>query len=215
MTDLTDQIEGLGYSVDRSSRYHARRRGFFARAHIISMGAVLIASSSAIASIIAKFPEVAGGLAGVAALASIADLLVGFSHRARDHEVLYRRFMELAVRVVRTENPSPSDLRGWRAQRLEIETDEPQIYRALDASCHNELILAGGLDTGKMLKFSRWQRWFKNVLPYSGESFKSYEELGEEPPFATGFAAQHTGTGQEQAGQEGKEHPVNPDRTTL
>jgi hypothetical protein len=54
-----------------------------------------------------------------------ANLVVGFGSRARDHQILAQRFSELLRRIRVAYNPTESDVRAWRDDKLEIDADEP------------------------------------------------------------------------------------------
>ena len=67
------------------------------------------------------------------------------SHRSRDHELLFRRFSNLAIGI-RTTDPSEKSYLKWIRDRLLIEADEPPVYYALEADCDNE-VRRGGDET--------------------------------------------------------------------
>lgn len=159
---------GLETDLDRSCRYHARRRGFFDTMHKLVMAVVLLGSSSALVFLDNQTLTVVAAL--LAALAAALDLVVGFSHRARDHEMLYRQFMALYKDLeVAPPFSSENDFHGWQRKRLEIETNEPPVYRALDVSCYNEVAISRGLSERGLLK--PYHRVFMHFLRFSGESF--------------------------------------------
>ena len=97
-------------------------------------------------------PEVFGILAS--AFAAV-NLVWGLSHRARDHEMLFRRFSDLAIEIrTQAREAEPADFAGWIKRRLAIESDEPPIFYALEADCDNQVRRAWGRD--------------KNLVPISG-----------------------------------------------
>ena len=91
--------------------------------------------------------------------------------------MLYRRFMELAAEMAAVVSPDESTYNIWEQKRLYIEIDEPPVYRALDISCHNEVIQARGLDPLYKAPLSRWQRIMKQWFRFSGHEFPSVREI--------------------------------------
>ena len=90
MGDAGEEAWKLTFRVDKSMRYHQRRRAFFDRCHRWVMFAVILSGSAAFADLVdPAYAAVAGAL--LAAL----DLTLGFGMKARDHQLLYQRFAEL------------------------------------------------------------------------------------------------------------------------
>ena len=104
-------FDRLKFSIDRSIRYHARRRSFFDLFHKISMFLIIVFGSTAFA---AYFKEAAGFLGLVAALIAALDLVVGFSMKARDHALLYMRFMDIFAEMEAISSPSEDQLANPR-----------------------------------------------------------------------------------------------------
>jgi hypothetical protein len=135
---LEDQLDALKFEVERSIRYHHRRRAFFERLHRSSMFLVIVLGSAAVANWNAK-------LAGlIITTVGAADLVIGFSNKARDHQLLAQRFGDLARRIRLADSPTDADARVWEDEKLLIDADEPPIYRALEADCYNEVCRAWG-----------------------------------------------------------------------
>lgn len=181
-----EEIEQLEFSVDRSRRYHSRRQAFFDLCHKTVMVTVLLGGSGAFIQLASNGKIFAQILTAIVALAGIADLIFAFSHRARDHEMLYRRFSQLANDIAITASPTEQNYRQWVSRRLEIEADEPPIYCALDVSCHNQVVQAWGVKAEKASPLGFWQRALMHLVRFSGTSFPNYEELGVSPPKRVG-----------------------------
>ena len=155
MTDenLIGKTEALNFGIEKSMRYHQRRRGHYEWLHKVIMFLTLLSGSAAFASLLGC-PEYFGAAAAVFAA---IDLVWGPSHRARDHEILFRRFSALAI-AIRTTVPPTAELHAeWVRKRIDIETDEPPIYWALEADCDNEVRRAWGKDQ-KLVQINRWAR---------------------------------------------------------
>lgn len=93
------------------------------------------------------------------------------SHRARDHEMLFRSFSNLAIKV-RTEPVSERAYDEWEKERIEIEKDEPPIYIALEADCDNEVRRAWGR-TNSMVKIGFWSRLTMNWIRHAERSYNA------------------------------------------
>jgi hypothetical protein len=76
---LGTPLDRLSFGIEKSLRYHHRRRGFFDAAHNFVMFGVLICGSAAFAG---AWPTMAGA---AAAILGALDLVFQFSHKARDH----------------------------------------------------------------------------------------------------------------------------------
>ena len=165
------RLDALNFAVEKSLRYHQRRRAHFDWCHRAMMFLVLVAGSGATAD----FFGAAKILAFLTAVLGALDLVWGPSTRARDHEVLFRRFTDLAVEIRRLATPTDADVRRLVERRLTIEADEPPIYWALEASCYNEVAAAWGRERHGLYRLGRWEtvlmqvwRFEGRVLPYSG-----------------------------------------------
>src|SRR5207249_2965428 len=113
MTDLEKQISRLNFAVEKSLRYHQRRRAHYDRWHRWIMLGVIVLGSTGFADIIGAFgraPGIWSAMAAltVAALAAI-DLVFDLSVGARNHELLHWRFSRLASNIRAAEQPSEKD----------------------------------------------------------------------------------------------------------
>jgi len=75
---------------------------------------------------------------------------------ARKHDDLRRRFIKLEAKMLSNEHPDHETALGWCAERLDIESDEPPAYIALDLLCEIEQAIA--TDTKRDVRLTRWQR---------------------------------------------------------
>lgn len=136
----------LGWGVDRSIRYHMRREAFFVRWHRVNLFVAMISSSAAVVALGTKLSPAASALpllgAALAAVVSAIDLLVGPLEQAKRHYELRQRFTRLAQQICGDDQSVEGKLVDRKCERLEIEREEPPIYRALDLLCHFELLKA-------------------------------------------------------------------------
>ena len=162
-TTLEAIVGDLDFGVEKSMRYHQRRRGFYDFFHKTFMFLIVVAGSAA-------FSGLSGMFAAVAAVLASIDLVWGLSHRARDHEVLFRRFSDLAIRI-RTEEQTEASYRVWMGERVSIEKDEPPIYWALEADCDNEVRRARSKDA-ELVKIGWWCRKTMYFIRHAERTFK-------------------------------------------
>ena len=164
--DLRARTDQLDFAVEKSMRYHQRRRGFYDWVNRLSMFTVVICGSAAFGRLFDS-PEYFA--AAVTILAAI-NLVWAPSHRARDHEILFRRFSDLAIKIRTT--PAGEDTHdGWVKERIEIETDEPPIFIALEADCDNEVRRAWGR-TREMVRIGWWSRLTMNLIRHAERHYE-------------------------------------------
>lgn len=166
---LNDEQYGLLFDVRRSVRYHDRRRAFFERLHQVTGGLTVLLAGSVLFDLArpGETPAWLATLAVVAALLSAWDIVVGYAAKAGLHRELRQRFGALEMTMLAGDATSDT----WdahRQARLSIEQDEPPIYRALDALCHNELLRAEGIrDTAHWARLSAWQKATRHVFHWA------------------------------------------------
>ena len=167
---LTQEQYKLLFDVRRSARYDDRRRAFFDRLQQINSGMAILLSGSVLFDI-ARPGDTPGWmyvLAVAAAVLSVWDIVVGYARMADRHRDLRARWCQMEIDMLAADPES-----GWSdfsRCRLEIEKDEPPVYRALDVLCHNELLVAD--NHGKPGECEGWfnlppyQRWTSQVFQW-------------------------------------------------
>ena len=177
-TKFTEEQYGLYHSVIRSIRYHDRRMGFFRLLHnITSVVTIFLASSFLLANNIDEnlWLKV---LSIIAALFAALDIVVGFSESANKHDILKRKFMDLQITILDIINAENEDDPRWAQcyrTRLEIEKDEPPVYRALDLLCHLEANAAEGIkpEEDESYQEVKWyQKLTANMLKWENIAVK-------------------------------------------
>ena len=159
---LIKEIERLDFAIEKSMRYHQRRRGVYEWRHKVIMFLVIVLGSAA-------FYRWANLAIATTVLATI-DLVWGLSHKARDHEMLFARFSKLAIDIRTTTTPDKALYNSWVKERINIETGEPPIHWALEADCDNEVRRAWDRDK-KMVKIGWWSRLTMNWLRHEKKDF--------------------------------------------
>lgn len=135
--EMEDQL----FAIRRSARYHDRRATHYDRLHrstnivmVLLSGVVMMDFIGAEIPLLLKVVAVAG------ALLSAGDLVIGFSRGANLHRNLKRSFILLEKDAIE----ASVDLARLKVRRLVIESEEPDIFRALDLLCHIETCAALG-----------------------------------------------------------------------
>jgi hypothetical protein len=135
-------LDDLKFEIEKSLRYHQRRRGHYEFAHRILMFFVVL-SGSATAALV---PDEYRLLGLLASLFGVIDLVYSPGLQAREHLELHQKFSALLQRIVASNNPTDADIIAWGAEKVGIEVDEPPIFWALETDCYNEVARAWGKD---------------------------------------------------------------------
>jgi len=152
---LQEELDDLVFFIEKSLRYHQRRKGFFEACHRWLMFLIIMLGAVSAANVFGSSVAFALSSAAIAAV----DLVFSLGPRARDHLLLHRRFSVLMAEILRTLSLDPTVLAEWQARRVEIVAEEPPIYWALDRDCYNEVHLARGERDG-LFKLSWAERLF-------------------------------------------------------
>ncbi len=165
--ELSDRKERLDFAIEKSLRYHQRRRAHYERLHRAVMFGVIMTGS-------AVFADIAGEPKYFALFGTILatlDLVFAFSMKARDHVMLYADFTALLIGIRTALKIDERLVCEWERRRLEIEAKEPPIFWAVEASCDNEVTLARGLGSAGTVKlnfihsvFMHWWRFESEIL---------------------------------------------------
>lgn len=142
--DWVTERWNLLWGVERSVKYHDRRRGFFLVCHRLVLGTgIMVAATGVAVAHDVLLPQWLTTASLIAGTAFLLDLIADFSGAATLHTDLKNRFADLEREIVKADQGT--DLRPMIDRRLEIQKDEPRIMRALDLLCHNELARAKGI----------------------------------------------------------------------
>lgn len=199
MKNLDHEEYGLLFDVRRSVRYHDRRSAFLESASIL--GALFVGVGIAGAGI--------AGIEGRAILAFLSILLalsgelmrVSACYKSALHTILRRRFSELERRIIK----GPASGGCWtdyQAERLQIEMDEPMVFKMLDTQCHNELLRVYGFKNSShnYIRINWWQRLTCQLWPWAN----AYEMRPKECPQKDEFSCQNKRQCWEPCGELGK-----------
>jgi hypothetical protein len=170
--DPSDERWDIDFSVCKSLRYHAYRRAFWDTLSNFSKILTIISGTAVLVTIVGEYRAWATGLSIVVAFTSAADLVLGFSEKARTHNSLYREFSILAQNIIETPQPDQQMLSKWKRRRLEIEMEEPTAIDLLERRCYAEEAIARGCNLEATRKLKWWQItlsqvWFLPTIPVS------------------------------------------------
>lgn len=172
------EARGILHDCDRSARYHVLRRAFYSRIHSWMMF-IVVFSGSAAAAIISKelltdSPQIIL-IVLIPTLMGAIDLVWNPARRARDHEVLARRFYWIA-KLVDAEQADKDRVREWNISLLSAYEDEPDVFHALNADCYNAATKSLGFGKEKYKKVTRRQRLLRQWVRYTAEDFPTQEK---------------------------------------
>lgn len=161
------------FPIEKSIRYHQRRRRFYDSWHRWFMLVVILAGSATVTDFFAHSQVYLGLLIAIVAT---SDIVFGLSDKARDHEFLMRRFCHLTAKIRRCSLPTLQDIESWKVERVEIETDEPAIYWALEAACYNEAARALDRNREDEVYLAWHYRLLKNLFQFDPTRFPTMRE---------------------------------------
>ena len=157
MADPELEQWNIDFGVSKSMRYHSYRRWFWDSVDNGAKILTIVSGTAVLVSIIGSDTRVAVWCAFVVAFFSAADVVLGFSNRARTHDGLYRAFSGLAQDVAENDTPTERDVSKWRRRRLEIEMEEPGVIDWLERRCAAEEAAARGVDIKPEWRLNRLQ----------------------------------------------------------
>ena len=175
-TDLRQEARNFLHDCDRSSRYHTHRRTFFDWCHRWMMVAVLISGSGAVAILSGAFgQEVRGSVVSIVIMlipttVGAISVVWNLTDRARDHELLARRFYQIA-KSINVEEADPERIENWRIEILGASEEEPAVFYALNAECYNAATRAIGFGDDKLRQIARWRYHLRNWVRFSAGKF--------------------------------------------
>lgn len=145
---MDPEYRGLLCGVEKSARYHMRRRAHYNRIGRTFSFFIIIAGSAAFARLRDTATAPGSSQASVqpfwlglviAAIGAI-QLVWDPAKRAKDHEVLFREFQKLIAEMKGSTLRDKDTLASWLRRRELIEADEPETFNALEADCRNEVL---------------------------------------------------------------------------
>lgn len=159
---LEQRTNALRFDVNRSVRYHNRRRAFYDRFNDFSTVCALVLGSATFFVLFKELEFSAAAKAVPAGLITIIasiNLVMGSTRMARLHHDLAKRFIALESELSAMGSLDETGLAHLTAARLAIEQDEPPVLRVLDTLCYNDTLRAFGYARERFIHVRWYQRW--------------------------------------------------------
>jgi len=171
-SDLEVGYHNLLFGVRRSIRYHIRRELWYN--WLDKTGSVLtaVSGSATFGTLLGGFQTLSTIFAGLTFFFSILNIIISTAQKARLHNDLRRKFVNLEIKMTESE-PTEESIRRFQVERREIEADEPPHLLVLDSICHNDEVRAQGYDDQYIVSISWVQRLLANVVDISGHTLRS------------------------------------------
>lgn len=184
MTDqLDDRTYDLLFGIQRSVRYHHRRRRFYEIWNTITVACAVLGGSSAATAFLAgpsaEWSWLPAAFAGIVALLGAVDLAVGTARQANLHGDLARQFISLEQRFAHGRNLDDVEHEDLVKARLSVEASEPPVLRLLDVMCHFELLRSKGDDPAQWPSISWLRCKFAHWLSQSDYAVSLREKTSE------------------------------------
>ena len=106
----------------------------------------------------------------IPAVVGAISVVWNLTDRARDHEMLARRFYEIAASID-PERANEQKIQRWRNEILGVYEDEPAVYHALNAECYNAATRALGYGEDKLRQIAWWRHLLRNWWMFSAKDF--------------------------------------------
>jgi len=142
---ILDERWNIDFGVAKSMRYHAYRRSFWEMCDYWTKVLTWLSGTAVLVALIGEHGTWAEVFAFIVAFVSAADIILGFSAKTKQHNVLYREFCLLGQEIAETLTPTAEQVAKWRRRRLEIEMDEPGPIDWLERRCSFEEAKARGV----------------------------------------------------------------------
>ena len=165
---LSQEANDSLHNCDRSARYHVARRAFFDQCHRWMMVAVLISGSAAVVALSGENKILSVSIMLLPAVFGAISVVFSLTDRARDHEMLARKFYQIAV-TIDPEHATAERVQRWRISILGVYEDEPAVYHALNAECYNAAAQALGKKERQQVR--EWQHWLRHWCRFSAKDF--------------------------------------------
>lgn len=183
---VSDQLHYLTFNVQRSSRYHIARRRFYEGWHQFTVAVGLIFGSTAIATFLSPLAILYSVITGAfVPVTHAVDLVLRTVAKSRLHHDLSNEFMELEKEIIRSFQPTRSDIAEWKARVIDIETREPPRKKVLNILMHNEVCLATGREE-YLYKVGWIRRFFAHLVSLNPDGIKRKKQTEELVPKTPG-----------------------------
>jgi hypothetical protein len=170
-------INDLKFKALNNALYHTARRQRLETWSRVTSFFVIVAGTATVVDLV-KDTGYAPWIGLAIAAIGAAQLVFDFAGRAKNHELLQKRYYDLLGRMHETLAPTDEQCASMMAEILRISGEEPPTYRALDAVTYNEALdsIYGDERSAYRLRIEWWQSLTRHVIPYNGTAFRTEAE---------------------------------------
>lgn len=166
-------VQDLEHHALRNALYHTARRQRLETWDRVLTFFVIVGGAATVIQVLDGVPwlKVALGIA-ITAIGAL-KLVLNFGSRARDHQILQRRYYEILGDIKEGGNLSEKQRYKIMGDLARIAGDEPPTLRALDAVAYNEATdsLYGETASASRIPITKWQDFTKHFLTHNGAPF--------------------------------------------
>lgn len=168
---LPEKVEmfDVRFAALRNAHYHMSRQAWFDGLNRVFSFAIIL-SGTALAWQVSQQKEFVGIAVAVATtVIGALQLVFDLGGQARTHEFLKKRYYEVVQEIEKLESPATSDKSRLKSQLLSLSAEEPPVYRALDATAHNQIVDSIYGVEGKEYRcpINIWQKISRHLLRHT------------------------------------------------
>lgn len=171
VADLDDEIFQIKHMALRNALYHVARRRFLDGINRFCNLLVILGGTAVVAEMARGAPAYSLLVGCTVTTIGALQLVFDYSGRARQHEILQRRYFNLMADVECVEAPSGEQCVRWRSEFSRAAADEPPTLRALDAIADNQATFALIGGDKPRLKITRWQSLTRHIWAHNSGAF--------------------------------------------
>jgi hypothetical protein len=169
--DCANRAFGLRHKALRNALYHGARRGWLDGWSRLYTFVVILGGTGTAADLVRSSSTLTLILGAIITSIGALQLVFDFSGRARNHELLQKRYFELMAEIEGTTVPTIDLCARWDAEVTKISADEPPTLRVLDTIADNQATAALLPVKGPRLKVTWWQSITRHVFPHNSAIF--------------------------------------------
>jgi hypothetical protein len=169
--DCTNQLKDLRHTILRNALYHIARRAWHERINRFFNLFVIIGGTAYVANFAQGDVRWNLALGLSTSIIGAMQLVFDFGGRARDHQILQKRYYDIRAAIDENTAPTSADCAKWKADLTRIYADEPPTFRALDAIADNQATAALYDAVKPRLKVNWWQRLTRNIFVHNAGAF--------------------------------------------
>lgn len=161
--NLETQKKNLLFSIGRSVRYNVKRQRFFECWERTTNIIAILFGSGTLYAVMQQYQSAAIVISVILTSLSALSLVIGFSHKARDHRDFAGRFLALKERLL-FEPLTQTLCDEIKIAINRIDLEEPPVLIVLEQICYNEQLNMEGFPKERMTKITWYQRLLANYI---------------------------------------------------